>query len=260
MRGRPNFRLLAQVPRIALRGSSGQTQTPAQCHRSRAACFAGIGFGTETPAQVAGTASRVERMMSARPILVAATSPTSAEAESVSLRYYEHIVSRYHGRPALRQEILDAQAGYPGDDLIAPTGLLLLARQGPTVLGCAGMRIRPGEIGEVTRVFVEPAARGQGVGRLLMQNLERESRTLGLTALRLDTRTDLVEARSLYTSLGYIEGEPHNADPYANHWFRKELSPRFPARLEVAWSVMGSGWEPPGSRLVLAGTHGGRCR
>ncbi|WP_199183100.1 GNAT family N-acetyltransferase [Cryobacterium sp. Y29] len=170
-----------------------------------------------------GATSNVERMMPVLPIVVSAAAPASAEAESVSLRYYDDIVSRYYGRPALQQEIVAAQAGYSSDDLVAPTGLLLLARQGRAVLGCAGMRIRPGDIGEVTRVFVEPAARGQGVGRLLLQNLESESRALGLTALRLDTRTDLIEARSLYASVGFIEGEAHNTDPYANHWFRKEL-------------------------------------
>ena len=162
-------------------------------------------------------------MMSALPILVSAISPTSAEARDVSFRYYEDIVGRDHGRPASRQEILDAQAGYPSDDLVAPLGIFLLARQESTVLGCAGMRIRPGEIGEVTRVFVEPAARGRGVGRLLMQELERKSRDMGLDALLLDTRTDLVEARGLYASLGFVEGKPHNTDPYANHWFRKDL-------------------------------------
>ena len=166
----------------------------------------------------------MERMTPTMPIVVSVTSPTSAEAEDVSFRYYEDIVGRYHGRPASRQETLDARAGYPSDDLVAPLGIFLLARQGATVLGCAGMRVRPGDIGEVTRVFVEPAARGKGVGRPLMNALERESHELGLDALRLDTRTDLVEARSLYASLGYIEGEPHNTDPYANHWFRKELA------------------------------------
>lgn len=162
-------------------------------------------------------------MMPALPILISATSPTSTEATDVSFRYYEDIVGRYHGRPASRQEILAAQAGYPSDDLVEPLGILLLARQGPAVLGCAGMRVRPGEIGEVTRVFVEPAARGKGVGRLLMEELERKSRELGVDALRLDTRTDLIEARSLYASLGFIEGQAHNTDPYANHWFRKEI-------------------------------------
>ena len=44
------------------------------------------------------------------------------------------------------------------------------------------------------------------VATQLMEELERKSRELGLDALRLDTRTDLVEARSLYASLGFIEG------------------------------------------------------
>ena len=161
--------------------------------------------------------------MPALPILITAASPASTEAKDVSFRYYEDIVGRYHGRPASRREILDAQAGYPSDDLVSPTGLLLLARRGAAVLGCAGMRVLPGGIGEVTRVFVEPSARGKGVGRLLMEELERRSRELEVDVLRLDTRTDLVEARSLYASLGFIEGEAHNTDRYANHWLRKEL-------------------------------------
>ncbi|MDJ0336645.1 GNAT family N-acetyltransferase [Cryobacterium sp. PH31-O1] len=151
------------------------------------------------------------------------TLPTAADALEVSLRYYEDIVGRYYGRPATRQEVLDAQAAYSSDDLALPTGLLLLACQGSTVLGCAGMRIRPGSIGEVTRVYVAPVKRGHGVGKLLMEDLERRAIGMGLMTLRLDTRSDLVEARGLYTSLGFIEGEAHNADPYANHWFRKEL-------------------------------------
>ena len=111
----------------------------------------------------------------------------------MSLRYYEDIVSRYYGRPASPHEVVEAQTGYPSDELAAPTGLFLLARQGSAVLGCAGMRFLPGSIGEVTRVFVAPTARGRGVGRRLMEDLERRSLELGLTTLRLDTRSDLVE-------------------------------------------------------------------
>jgi hypothetical protein len=39
----------------------------------------------------------------------------------------------------------------------------------------------------------------------------------------LDTRNDLVEARALYARLGYEETGRHNEDPYAEHWFRKNL-------------------------------------
>ncbi|WP_104087669.1 MULTISPECIES: GNAT family N-acetyltransferase [unclassified Cryobacterium] len=162
-------------------------------------------------------------MFPALPIVISAASPTSAEAQDVSTRYYEDLVGRYHQRPATRGEVRDAEAGYPNGDLVAPTGILLLARQGLSVLGCAGMRVRPNAIGEVTRVFVESAARGRGLGRLLMEELERNSLEMGIRTLRLDTRTDLIEARDLYASLGFVEGEAHNSDPYANHWFRKEL-------------------------------------
>ena len=155
--------------------------------------------------------------------VVRAEAPASADAEAISWRYYDDIVARYHGRPATRQEIVDAQAGYSGDDLVPPTGLLLLARSAGTVVGCAGMRIRDGGIGEVTRVFVAPEARGRGVARLLMRELERSAREQGLGALRLDTRSDLVEARGLYASLGFVESAPHNTDPYADHWLRREL-------------------------------------
>jgi len=163
-------------------------------------------------------------MLNALPILISAASPTSTEAKNVSTRYYEDLVGRYYRRSASREEVLDAEAGYPNGDLIAPTGILLLARQGLTVLGCAGMRVRPGAIGEVTRVFVESAARGKGLGRQLMEELERSAREMGIRTLRLDTRTDLIEARGLYASLGFVEGDAHNADLYANHWFRKDLA------------------------------------
>ncbi len=167
--------------------------------------------------------SNLGRMFPALPIVISAVSPISAEAQDVSTRYYADLVGRYHRCPATREEVLGAEAGYPNGDLVAPTGIPLLAWQGVSVLGCAGMRVRPDAIGEVTRVFVESAARGRGLGRLLMAELERNSLEMGIRTLRLDTRTDLIEARGLYVSPGFVEGEAHNADPYANHWFRKEL-------------------------------------
>jgi ribosomal protein S18 acetylase RimI-like enzyme len=53
---------------------------------------------------------------------------------------------------------------------------------------------------------------------------ERAARELGAARIVLDTRGDLVEARALYARLGYTETGPHNADPYAEHWFAKALS------------------------------------
>jgi hypothetical protein len=46
----------------------------------------------------------------------------------------------------------------------------------------------------------------------------------GLHTVRLDTRDDLVEARRLYARLGYREVDAFNDGPYAEHWFRKDLT------------------------------------
>ena len=45
-------------------------------------------------------------------------------------------------------------------------------------------------LGEVTRLFVVPGARGQGLGALLLDELEDAARARGLSRLRLDTRGD----------------------------------------------------------------------
>ena len=50
------------------------------------------------------------------------------------------------------------------------------------------------------------------------------ARARGLTRLRLDTRTDLVEAWALYAATGYAEVERFNDEPFAEHWFEKRLT------------------------------------
>lgn len=169
-------------------------------------------------------------------VQIAVESPFSPDARMVSERYFDELISRFHGRPATAAEIADVDSSYPGERLQEPEGLLLLARLDGRVLGCAGMRFvteqtapaaageAPRRVGEVTRVFVDASARGLGVARRLLAGLEAEARARGLDALRLDTRADLVEARRLYAAVGYTETAPHNDDPYAEHWFRKQLS------------------------------------
>jgi ribosomal protein S18 acetylase RimI-like enzyme len=112
----------------------------------------------------------------------------------------------------------------PSDDLAPPRGLLLVAQEKGGVLGCAGLRLLPGHAAEVTRVFVVPAARRRGLGSRLLDCLEEHARRRGVSALRLDTRRDLIEARRLYTRHGYREVAPFSSGPYADHWFEKTLS------------------------------------
>ena len=66
--------------------------------------------------------------------------------------------------------------------------------------------------------------RDRGGAPLLVRAAEDAARALGAARMILDTRGDLVEARGLYARLGYTETAPHNNDPYAEHWFSKELT------------------------------------
>ena len=69
-----------------------------------------------------------------------------------------------------------------------------------------------------------PAARGRGIGRRLLDDLESRARSRGCHSLRLDTNRHLEEAISLYRTSGFREVAAYNKEPYANHWFIKRLS------------------------------------
>ena len=72
-------------------------------------------------------------------------------------------------------------------------------------------------------MWIAPAARGLGVGRRLLGELERYAREAGATVIRLETNRALSEAIVLYRRAGYVEVDAFNDEPYAHHWFEKHL-------------------------------------
>lgn len=97
------------------------------------------------------------------------------------------------------------------DSLAQPHVHLFVAREEGRALGC-GAFVR-GEAGqaEMKRVFVDPAARGKGVGRAIMEVLEREAATLGVALMQLETGIKQHEAIALYRKCGYVERGPFGA-------------------------------------------------
>jgi len=57
--------------------------------------------------------------------------------------------------------------------------------------------------GELSRVRVDPAMQGRGIGTLIVEELARRARRRGYRALVLDTGADNERARGFYESLGY---------------------------------------------------------
>ncbi|MFF3259853.1 GNAT family N-acetyltransferase [Streptomyces sp. NPDC002932] len=145
--------------------------------------------------------------------------------------YYDEVASRYWGRPATAQEIDEGLTDDGAALLTPPTGEFVVGRFDGRAAACAGLIVKgtadgasgPGEVAELTRVFVRPEVRGTGGGGLLLAAIEDRARALGVRLLRLDTRNDLVEARGLYAKHGYREVPAFHRRMYAEHWFAKEL-------------------------------------
>ncbi|WP_052521564.1 GNAT family N-acetyltransferase [Agreia bicolorata] len=159
------------------------------------------------------------------PLTTALVDPRSADGRAVVTRFYTDVVGRYWGRTATAAEVEQAMLDEPSDDLRGEGGFLLLVQDGVRVVGCGGVRfIEPG-VGELTRIFIDTAARGRGAGRTLIDELESISARRGVHTLRLTVRRDLVEAHRLYQRLGYETVEPFSTSPYADYHLAKKLPP-----------------------------------
>ncbi|MFD7861731.1 GNAT family N-acetyltransferase [Streptomyces sp. NPDC059783] len=147
----------------------------------------------------------------------------SPDAALLRRDYYDEVASRYWGRPATAREIDEGLTDDGAELLAPPTGAFVVGRLDGRAEACAGLVLGDAGTAELTRVFVRPGARGTGGGGLLLAAVEELARTAGVRLLRLDTRSDLVEARGLYAKHGYREVPAFHHRQYAEHWFAKEL-------------------------------------
>jgi putative acetyltransferase len=103
----------------------------------------------------------------------------------------------------------------PGD-YAPPRGRLLLAYHQDEVVGCVGLRPFAGDVCEMKRLYVQPAARGRGVGQLLATTVIDAARKIGYRVMRLDTVATMLPAIALYEALGFEPIEPYRYNPLEN--------------------------------------------
>ena len=94
-----------------------------------------------------------------------------------------------------------------------PNGRLMLVVVEGQPAGCVALREKNQNTGEIKRLYVRPAFRGQGLGRSLAERVIADARQIGYTRLCLDTLPSMTEARALYLALGFQPvqvGNPSN--------------------------------------------------
>ena len=151
-------------------------------------------------------------------VSVTVEDPTTPDARWCIDQYFAELNARFETGFDPAQSI-SADA----DELTPPAGALLIARLDGRAIGCGALKFHPDAPAELKRMWVAPEARGLGLGRRLLEELEKHARQAGATTVRLETNRSLKEAIQLYRSTGYREVAAFNSEPYAHHWFEKNL-------------------------------------
>lgn len=151
-------------------------------------------------------------------IEIRAADPADPAARACLVAYSRMLSDTIAGIPAAHVPDPDPEA----DAYRPPHGAFLLAWCDRLPIGCVSVKTLEPGVGEVKRLWVDPAARGLGLAHRLMRAVEDQARALGLSALKLDTNAALTEAIALYRRSGWTEIAPYTDFP-ATHWFGKPL-------------------------------------
>ena len=103
-------------------------------------------------------------------------------------------------------------AGLPGD-YAAPRGRLVLALYRGEPAGCIALRPLFHRDAEMKRLYVRPAHRGAGLGRILALRIIEEARAIGYDTLKLDTLPGMHAAQGLYADLGFRDTAAYCDNP-----------------------------------------------
>jgi len=110
-------------------------------------------------------------------------------------------------RDAMQAEVLARYGGEtePGAKPSAENVVVFLVARDDEgrAIGCGGLRVIGDGVGEIKRMYVVPARRGQGLGARLLEALEDAAQARGITRLQLETGPRQPEAIAVYTRAGY---------------------------------------------------------
>jgi DNA-binding MarR family transcriptional regulator/ribosomal protein S18 acetylase RimI-like enzyme len=165
--------------------------------------------------------SEVQRLLTATLVDVSPVDPTHPGAVACLEAYLAELDQRF-------DDGFDAARSIPAaaEEMRPPAGLFLVATLHAEPVACGALKFHDDAAAEIKRMWVSPGVRGLGLGRRLLHELEERASQQGSPSVRLETNRSLEAAIAMYRASGYREVPAFNDEPYADHWFEKELPPR----------------------------------
>jgi DNA-binding MarR family transcriptional regulator/GNAT superfamily N-acetyltransferase len=177
-------------------------------------------LGAAQRGRLVAAMAKVDQLLTAAMVEISPTDPSHPLARYCLREYFSELDRRFDTGfdPANSISALD-------EEMRPPAGLFLVATLRGDPIGSGALKFHGRKPAELKRMWVAESARGLGVGRRLLAELEDHAAMHGVRKLRLETNKTLVEAISLYRSAGYVEVPAFNDEPYAHHWFAKQIGP-----------------------------------
>jgi DNA-binding MarR family transcriptional regulator/GNAT superfamily N-acetyltransferase len=177
------------------------------------------GLSADSRDRLVTSMREVTRLLTIGAVDVAVADPDSHDGQWCLAQYFAELDRRFGSG-------FDPAASLPADadDMRAPHGLFVLARLHGQPVACGALKFHGPAPTELKRMWVAPDARGLGLGRRILTELERRAAAHGSTVIRLETNGTLTEAIEMYRTAGYREVAPFNDEQYADHWFEKPLT------------------------------------
>ena len=167
--------------------------------------------------------AEVERLLHASMVRFDVEDPATAASRWCLSQYFSELNDRFEiGFDPARSLYSDTRV------FARPSGAFVVAKMRGRPVGCGAVKFKGKQPAEFKRMWIAKEARGLGLGKRLLVELENHARNAGAPAVRLETNRTLTEAIAMYRKAGYVEIEPFNDELYAHHWFERKLEPRAP--------------------------------
>jgi len=134
------------------------------------------------------------------PVTIVEARPDSAEAVQLINELDEYLMSHPYTP--------ESRHAFSVDKLVREGVAFFIAHHEGAAAGCAGIKMFGNDYGEVKRMYVRPARRGLGLGKLMLNRLAEYAREREVSVLRLETGIYQTEAIGLYERYGFQRRPP----------------------------------------------------